>query len=152
MQTTMLLQAVRIAEGAIASTALLILRKAVRRGVRDQSILISAVLAANFANVLGCAMVPLPMPLHVRCVYTHEAALVARYRLRGVRLFHVCIKHELLGIIFAASNTTKRPMNAVRCSQMRDQPGDKVKLLLAQITGLLATFKLLSTFGRILAL
>jgi len=113
----------------------------VRRGVRDQGVLIREVLAADLAAEPRCTMMPLPVSLHVYRVHAHEIALGARHRLRRVRLLHVCVEHELLGIASAASDAAERSVDAVGRSQVRDQPGNKVELLLAEITGLLATFE-----------
>jgi len=112
----------------------------VRGGVRDQGVLIRKVLAADLAAEPR-TMMPLPVSLHVHCVHAHEIALDARHRLRRVRLLHVRVEHELLGIASAASDATERSVDAVDRSQVRDQPGNKVELLLAEITGLLATFE-----------
>jgi len=132
---------VHVVEDAVAYAALLILREAVRRGMRHQGVLVGKVLAADLAAEPRRSMMPLSVSLHVRRVHAHETALDARHRLRRVRLLHVRVEHELLGIAPAASDAAERSVDAVSRSQVRDQPGNKVELLLAEITGLLASFE-----------
>lgn len=54
------------------------------RRVRDQSVLVVEVLAADLAGELRDAMDSFPVALHVGYAHTHEAALAARHRPRRV--------------------------------------------------------------------
>lgn len=83
----------------------------------------------------------LSVPFHVDCVDAHEIALGARHRLGRMRLLHVGVQHELLGVALSASDALEGSMNAVSCSQMRDQSGDEIEFLLAQFASLFATFE-----------
>lgn len=111
---------VHVIKDATTRAALLILHKVVHRRVRDQSVFVDEILAANFAREFRGSMMSFPVPLHVGRVDTHEIALVARHRFERVRFLHVGVKHELLGIILATSDAFEGSMNAVRYSQMSD--------------------------------
>lgn len=113
VETIMLLQAVHVIKDAAACAALLILHKIVHRRVRDQSVLVDEILAANLAREFRGSMMSFPVPFHIGRVDTHEIALVARHRFQRVRFFHVGVKHELLGIILATGDTLEGSMNAV---------------------------------------
>lgn len=109
--------------------------------MRDQRVFVGEVLAANLAGEFRDQVTLPPVFLHVGHADTHEAALGARHGLRRVRLLHVGVKHELLGIILAASDAFEGPMDAVRYPQMCNQSGNEVEFCLTQLAGLLATFK-----------
>lgn len=122
---------VYVVEDATACITSLILHEIVHRRVRDQSILVDEILAANLACEFRDSVTSPPVPLHVGHVHTHEVALGARHGLRCVRLLHVGVKHELLRIILVASDALERPMDAVRYPQVRDQSGDEMEFRLA---------------------
>lgn len=82
-----------------------------------------------------------PVPLHVGRVDAHEAALGTRHGFQRVRLLHVGVEHELLGVILTAGNALEGPKNAVRYPQMRDQSGNEVEFRLAELADLLAAFE-----------
>jgi len=111
---------VHVIKDATTRAALLILHKIVHRRVRDQSVLVDEILAANLAREFRGSMVSFSVPFHIGRVNTHEIAFVTRHRFERVRFFHVGVKHELLGIILSTSDTLEGSMNAVCYSQMSD--------------------------------
>lgn len=118
IQTIVLLQTVHVIESRTTSIALLKLHEVVHGRVSRQRILVHEVLAADFAREFHRSMVSFRVPFHIGGIHPHETAPITGYSFRGVRLFHVSVQHELLGIRLFTSGTLEGPMNTVDDPQM----------------------------------